>query len=306
MDRFQEMQVFVRVMERRSFTQAAEDLQVPRATVTNAVKRLEARLNTRLLERTTRVVTPTLDGEAYYQRCKRLLADLEDAEAAFRQAAPHGLLRVNLQSTLARYFVMPALPGFLQRYPGIELHIGEGDRLVDLVREGVDCVLRAGNPQDSSMIARRVTELEQVTCASPAYIEKHGEPHDLQALEGHHAVNYVSTLTGKPYPLEFRTPDGIKLMTLPGTVSVTGTEMYAAAAVAGLGIVQVPRYRIAEQLKSRRLKPILTGYPPPTLPVSVLYPQNRQLSPRVRVFVDWLSGLFDKVTVAGSENQTYG
>ena len=138
MDRLEEMRVFVRIVERRSFTQAADDLQLPRATVTNAIQRLETRLGARLLERTTRQVSPTLDGDAYYQRCLRLLADMEEAEESVRNTAPKGLLRVNLQGTLARHFVVPALPDFLERYPGMELHIGEGDRLVDLVREGVD------------------------------------------------------------------------------------------------------------------------------------------------------------------------
>jgi DNA-binding transcriptional LysR family regulator len=292
MDRFHEMQIFVRIMERRSFTQAAEDLQVPRATVTNIIKRLEERLGTRLLERTTRLVKPTLDGEAYYQRCLRLLTDLEETEELFSNAAPKGLLRVNLQGTLARHFVVPSLPEFLRRYPGIELHIGEGDRLVDLVREGIDCVLRAGNLQDSSMVARRVAELEQVTCASPGYLKRHGTPKKLDDLSGHRAVNYVSTVTGKPYPLEFITRDGMKLVTLPSQVSVSGADVYTGAAVAGLGLVQVPRYRIAEELGSGALRVVLASLPPPPLPVSVLYPQNRQLSSRVRVFADWLKDQF--------------
>jgi DNA-binding transcriptional LysR family regulator len=292
MDRFHEMQIFVRIMERRSFTQAAEDLQVPRATVTNIIKRLEERLGTRLLERTTRLVKPTLDGEAYYQRCLRLLTDLEETEELFSNAAPKGLLRVNLQGTLARHFVVPSLPEFLRRYPGIELHIGEGDRLVDLVREGIDCVLRAGNLQDSSMVARRVAELEQVTCASPGYLKRHGTPKKLDDLSGHRAVNYVSTVTGKPYPLEFITRDGMKLVTLPSQVSVSGADVYTGAAVAGLGLVQVPRYRIAEELGNGALRVVLASLPPPPLPVSVLYPQNRQLSSRVRVFADWLKDQF--------------
>jgi DNA-binding transcriptional LysR family regulator len=292
MDRFHEMQIFVRIMERRSFTQAAEDLQIPRATVTNILKRLEERLGTRLLERTTRLVNPTLDGEAYYQRCVRLLTDVEEAESVFKNAAPKGLLRVNLQATLARHFVVPALPQFLRRYPGIELHVGEGDRLVDLVREGIDCVLRAGNPQDSSMVGRRVAELEQVTCASPGYLKRHGTPKKLDDLSAHRVVNYVSSATGKPYPLEFITGDEMKLVTLPSQISVSGAEVYTGAAIAGLGLVQVPRYRIAGQLADGTLRVVLPSYPPPRLPVSVLYPQNRQLSSRVRVFADWLKDQF--------------
>ncbi|HWJ95492.1 MAG TPA: LysR substrate-binding domain-containing protein, partial [Telluria sp.] len=205
MDRFLEMQVFTRVVERRSFTRAADDLQLPRATVTNAVRRLEQRLGVRLLERTTRVVNPTPDGDAYFQRCIRLLADLEEADGAFKDRKPQGLLRVNLQGTLARWFVIPALPEFIDRYPGIELAIGEGDRFVDLVREGVDCVLRAGLLHDSSMVAVRVALLDQVTCATPAYLARHGTPATLADLRGHLAVQYISPATGKPYPLEFTT-----------------------------------------------------------------------------------------------------
>src|ERR1700761_2383946 len=207
MDRFQEMQVFVRIAERASFTQAADDLQIPRATVTNLMKRLEERLGTRLAERTTRTVRLTHDGEAYYHRCVRLLADLEEAEGSFRNTAPKGLLRVNLQGTLARFFVAPALPEFLAMYPDIELHIREDDRFVDLVREGIDCVLRAGTLQDSSMVGRRLARLEQVTVASPAYLAARGVPRGLDELRAHHAVNFVSSASGNSMPLEF-TVDG--------------------------------------------------------------------------------------------------
>lgn len=292
MDRFQEMQIFVRIVERRSFTRAADDLQVPRATVTNAMKRLENRLGARLLDRTTRQVNPTLDGDAYYRRYVQLLADMEETEGSFRNAVPKGMLRVNLQGTLARHFVVPALPAFLRRYPNIELHIGEGDRLVDLVREGIDCVLRAGELLDSSMVGRRVALMEQVTCASPEYLAEYGEPKNLQDLSEHRAVNYLSATTGKPYPLEFVTGEGTQRVSLPGSVAVTGAEVYTGSAIAGLGLVQVPRYRILDQLNAGSLRVVLAAYPPPPMPVSVLYPQNRQLSSRVRVFADWLKEIF--------------
>ncbi|MRG54536.1 LysR family transcriptional regulator [Phyllobacterium sp. SYP-B3895] len=292
MDRFRDMQIFVRIVERRSFTNAADDLHIPRATVTNAMQRLEERLGTRLLDRTTRQVNPTLDGEAYYERCLRLLADMEEAEASFRDSAPKGLLRVNLQGTLARHFVIPALPDFLNRYAALELSIGEGDRLVDLVQEGVDCVLRAGDLKDSTMVGRKIAEMQQVTCASPAYLARHGEPRSLDDLAGHQAVNYVSSGTGKPFPLEFATQTGLRLVNLPGPVSVTGADIYAASAIASLGLIQVPRYRIANELAEGSLRVILPGSPPPPMIVSVLYPQNRQLSSRVRVFADWLTEIF--------------
>ncbi|MGF6276313.1 DNA-binding transcriptional LysR family regulator [Massilia sp. UYP11] len=292
MDRFQEMQIFTRIVERRSFTLAAEELSLPRATVTNAIKRLEARLATRLLERTTRVVAPTLDGEAYYERCVRLLADLGEMESVFTRSTPTGLLRVNLQAALARRVVAPRLPDFLARYPDIELQIGEGDRLVDLVREGIDCVLRVGNLQDSSMVAQKITQLAQVTCASPAYLARHGRPATLATLDQHQAVNFISSATGRPYPLEFLVAGALRQLTLPGPVSVTGADMYTAGALAGLGLVQVPRYRVEHELARGELEVVLPDLAPPALPVYVLYPQNRQLSPRVRVFVDFLKEAF--------------
>ncbi len=297
MDRFQEMQAFVRIAERQSFTQASEDLRIPRATVTNLIKRVEQRIGTRLLERTTRTVRLTQDGEAYYRRCVRLLADVEEAEGLFRDTAPKGLLRVNLQGTLARHFVVPALPDFLAHHPELTLHIGEDDRLIDLVREGVDCVLRAGTLQDSSMVGRRIALLPQVTVASPAYLARHGEPADPAALAApgstHRAVDYLSSATGKPVPLEFTVDGRVSTLQLPATVSVTGTDLYTGSAVAGLGLVQVPRYRVAAELADGRLKVVLDGFAPPPMPVSVLYSQHRQLSARVRVFTQWLREVFE-------------
>jgi len=295
MDRFQEMQVFIRIIERGSFTRAADDLQIPRATVTNLMKRMEQRLGTRLLERTTRSVHATHDGEAFYRRCVRLVADLEEAEGSFRNVAPKGLLRVSVQGTLAKHFVMSALPQFMAMYPGIELHIGEDDRLVDLVREGVDCVLRAGSLQDSSMVGRRIASMEQVTVASPAYLAQFGEPKNLDALERHRAVNYLSSSSGKVMPMEFTVNGEVIELPLAATVSVTGADLYTGAAVAGLGIVQVPRYRVAHELSSGVLKVLLSDMPPPPMPVSVLYPHNRQLSSRVRVFAQWLGSIFEAV-----------
>lgn len=292
MDRFLEMRVFVRIAERGSFTLAAEDLRIPRATVTNVMKRMEQRLGVRLLERTTRSVTLTEDGREFYQRCVRLLEDMEEAESQFHHNAPKGLLRVNIQGTLAKNFVVPALSGFIAQYPAIRLHIGEDDRLVDLVREGIDCVLRAGVLQDSLMVGRRVALLEEVTVASPAYLEKYGEPQTLDDLNGHFAVNYLSSATGRVLPLEFNVNGDLIKVELRDLVSVNGADIYTGCAVAGMGIIQVPRYRIAKELAEDRLRIILPHLPAPPMPVSVLYPQKRYLSPRVRVFVNWISAIF--------------
>ncbi|WP_426130803.1 LysR family transcriptional regulator [Pseudomonas sp. DWP1b1] len=293
MDQVKAMKVFVRIYERSSFTLAADDLNLPRATLTHTLNQFEAWLGTRLLERSTRRVRPTLDGEAYYQRCVQLLAELEEAELAFRSVAPKGRLRVDLHGTLAKYFVVPALPEFMARYPDIELSISEADRFVDLIAEGVDCVLRAGTLGDSALIGRRVANLRQVTCASPAYLRKYGEPKRLAELSEHRAVNYVSRTTAKLFPFEFMVNGELQEVSIDGALSVFGAEIYSASAVAGLGIIQCPHYRMAELIEQGVMREILQETPPPLMPVSVLYPQNRHMSPRVRVFVDWLAEIFE-------------
>lgn len=292
MDRFDAMRVFSRVVERRSFTAAAEDTGLPRSTVTDAVKQLEARLGVRLLQRTTRHVSPTLDGEAYYQRCLTILSDIEDAEGAFAGAKPKGMLRVDVHGTLARHFVLPSLPSFLETYPDIEFYMSEGDRLVDLVREGIDCVLRVGIPQDSDMVARRVAMLEEVTLASPGYIERYGMPEHPEKLEGHRMVGFRSTATGGVLPLEFIVDGAVRNIVLPAVVTVNAAESFISAARLGLGMIQVPRYHAEKDLASGALVLVLPDFPLTQTPVSLLYPRNRQLSPRVRVFIDWLVQVF--------------
>lgn len=292
MDRFDAMRVFTRVAERRSFTLAADDLGLPRSTVTDAVKQLEARLGVRLLQRTTRHVSPTLDGEAYHQRCLRILADVEDAEGAFAGVKPRGLLRVEVQGTLARHFLLPDLPRFFAEYPDIELSMSESERWIDIIREGVDCVLRFGNLPDSDMIARRVVMLERLTCASPGYLERFGIPMDPDKLDGHHMIGLRSLTTGSLRPMEFMIGGTLRTVMLPATISVTGTESYLAVARLGLGLFQVPRFHAAADLERGTLIHILRDCPPPSIPVSLLYPPSRQLSPRVRVFIDWLTRIF--------------
>jgi DNA-binding transcriptional LysR family regulator len=255
--------------------------------VTDAVKQLEARLGVRLLERTTRHVGPTLDGEAYHRRCLTLIAELEDAEGAFGGARPKGLLRIDVQGTLARHFLLPSLPGFFAEYPEIELSMSETERWIDIVREGVDCVLRWGPLPDSDMIARRVAILERLTCAAPDYLDRFGLPVGLDALAGHRMIGLHSLTTRSLRPMEF-VVDGIsRTMTLPVTISVTGTESYLATARLGLGLVQVPRFHAAIDLERGTLVQVLSEFPPSPMPVSLLYPRNRQLSPRVRAFIDW-------------------
>lgn len=291
MDRLEAMRLFTRIVELGSFTAAADDLDLPRATVTHAIKRLEARLGAQLLQRTTRRVRATGDGETYYRHCLRLLADVDEVETDFREARvqPKGHLRVDLPVSLARLLVIPALRDFFARYPQIQLDIGTGDRFVDLVREGVDCVLRIGEPGDSGMVGRRVAMLQQVTVASAAYVRRHGLPDSLAALQhGHLAVNWVSPTSRRTEPLEFVVERKRRQIALPGCVSVSGVDAYLGCCEAGLGIAQVPRYRIVDALDSGRLREILPALPPPSLPMTILYPQQRQMPARLRVFVDWL------------------
>jgi len=292
MDRFEVMRLFVRIVERGSFVQAARDLQIPRPTATHVIQRLESDLGVRLLDRTTRSVRPTLDGVLYKDRCVRLLADLDEVESAFRNAEPKGPLRVDMQGTIARFFILPALPGFMARYPAISLSLSEGDRMVDLITEGVDCVVRAGELSDSSLIGRRIAAFDQLTLASPAYLERHGVPSSPDDLDGHRMVAYTASATGQPYPLEFEQNSVLREIALPYDVVVRGAEIYTASGVAGLGLIQVPRYRIAHRIAAGELVSILEPFPPPPMPVSVLYPQSRHLSPRIRAFIDWLTEIF--------------
>ena len=292
MDRLDRMQLFTRVVERRSFAAAASDLGLARSTVTEAIKQLEGDLGVRLLERTTRHVMPTLDGRAFYQRCLAILAEVDEAENIFRDAQPRGLLRIDAHGFLSRTFLLPRLDEFLRRYPLLDLQIGQGDRLVDLVREGVDCVIRAGEIDDSGLIMRRLGTITEITCASPGYIEGYGMPPSPDRLDGHIAVGFISSRTGHVMPLEFLVGDAVRYVTLPCRLTVNNSDTMVDLARRGFGLIQAPRYRLQQDIDDGSLVEVLADFPPTPTPLSVLYPQNRQLSPRVRVFIDWIADIF--------------
>lgn len=294
MDKLDAMRLFTRIVERRSFTGAAHDLGMPRSTVTTIIKQMEERLGVRLLQRTTRTVRPTLDGEAWYRRCLAILDDIEDAEGAFSGTEPKGMLRVEVQGTIARHFLMPALPDFFARYPGIELSMSERDRWIDPVQEGVDCVLRYGALPASDLIARRVAILDRVTCGAPAYLERFGVPQAIDDLAGHRIVGIRLLSTGNLTPVEFHVGGETRRVEMPAPFSVTGPESYLLGVRLGLGLAQVPRFHIERDLASGTLVELLTEAPPPPAQVALLYPRSRQLSPRVRVFLDWAAGEFEK------------
>lgn len=288
------MELFVRIVERGSFALAAADLRLARSTATEAIKTLEADLGTRLLERTTRHVGPTHDGRAYYERCRRILADFEETHGVFREDQPRGLLRIDAPGLLTRTFLLPHLPAFMGRFPDLNLHLGQGDRMVDLIREGIDCVIRAGVPEDSSMIRRGLGQLHEITCASPDYLARHGTPEDLSDLDGHQMIGFVSSRTGEVMPLEFRRGEMLEKRLLPARVTVNNSTTAADLARAGFGLIQAPRYRFAAQLASGDMVEVLPDLPPPPTPLNAIYPQNRQLSRRLRVFLDWVADLFAK------------
>jgi len=292
MDRFDSMHLFVRVVERRSFTSAAADLHLPRSTATEAIRSLETRLGTRLLDRTTRHVAPTLDGQDYYRRCVAILADVEDAEGVLRASEPRGLLRIDSPGLLTRTFLLPGLPEFLKRYPRIEIHFGQSDRLVDLVRDGVDCAIRVGEPADSSMTMRRLGLLQEVTVASPAYLERHGTPRSISELAGHEMVGFVSSRSREVLPLEFTVGGEIREIVLPSRVTADQSDTTADLARLGFGLLQAPRYRFAAELETGVLIELLPEFPPSPSPLSAIYPKSRQLAPRLRIFLDWAVGLF--------------
>lgn len=286
------MRIFTRVVDRRSFTLAAEDTGVPRSTVTDAVKKLENRLGVKLLNRTTRTVSPTLDGDAYYERCLSILTDIEEAEGAFAGAKPKGVLRVDVHGTLARHFVLPKLTQFLATYPDIEFYMSEGDRLVDLVREGIDCVLRVGSLKDSDMVARQLTALSEVTVASPSYLKTHGVPINFKDLDRHSMVGFRTTGSSAPIPLEFMVEGKLINFSLRSSITVNSAETFVNSAILGLGIIQVPLYHVEREISAGNLIVLFPEFPPSPTPVSLLYPRDRQLSPRVRVFLDWMKMIF--------------
>jgi DNA-binding transcriptional LysR family regulator len=292
MDYLDSLRLFIRVVERGSFTAAASDHGIPRSTATEAIRQLETRLGVRLLDRTTRHVAATPDGDQYYQRCLAILADLDDAEMMLRDSEPHGLLRIDAPGLLTRTFILPALPSFLERYPRIEVQFGQSDRLVDLVREGVDCAIRVGDPVDSGLVLRHLGTIEEVTVASPDYLARHGVPASIDDLGGHQMVGFLSSRTGEILPLEFNVAGAVREILLPMRVSANHSDTTADLARRGFGLVQAPRYRFAEDLAEGKLIEVLSDYPPLPTPLSALFSRSRQSAPRLRAFLDFVVEVF--------------
>jgi DNA-binding transcriptional LysR family regulator len=295
MNQLDMLRTFLRVTELSSFTQAADSLGLPKANVSDAIRALEDLLGTRLLHRTTRKVQPTQDGLALYERAKDLLTDVDELEGMFRhrKTVLSGRLRVDLPTLVARRIVIPRLDEFLRAHPDLEVELSSTDRRVDLVREGFDCVLRVGELQDSSLIARSLGAIRVRNFASPGYLRRYGVPETLEDLSRHRIVHYVPMLGARSTGFEYLDKGVYRTIPMAGNISVNNADAYEAAALGGLGLIQVPLGSENSHVAEGLLVEILSGYAPAPMPVSLLYASRRHLPERVRVFMDWLAALME-------------
>lgn len=296
MDRIDLFRVFARVVECASYTRAADQLGMPRSSVSAAVIELEQRVGVRLLHRSTRKVSPTIDGQAFYERCIRLIEDVEEAEALFHSSGPTvaGKIRVDVPGRIGRLIIAPALPEFFAAHPGIDVELGVTDRAINLVEDSVDCVLRVGPLRDSGMISRSIGELTLVNVASPGYLARYGTPIKPADLGGHLAVNYASPSTGRIEPWEWLEKGEVRTLAMPGRVTVNSAEAYIACCLAGLGLIQVPAYDVRGLVASGELVEVMPDHRAEPMQVTLLYPHRQHLSRRLQVFVDWVLPLLKR------------
>lgn len=285
------LRIFSRVAELGSFTRAAEQLGLAKGGVSTAVQQLEARLGTRLLQRTTRRVRLTPDGEQFLERCKELLEDAEQLQAMFQPAAAglRGRLRIDLPNTLARDLIIPRLPEFLAAHPLLEVGIGTTDRRVDLVQEGCDCVLRVGALADADLVARPLGLMPMRNVASPTYLRAHGTPRTLADLAGHRIVHYAARLGTQGAGWEYQDRGSLRVHPMRSAVVVNGTDAYQAACLAGLGLIQAPVLGTQRLVDAGALVEVLPEFTAAPMPVSLLYPHRRQIAPRVQAALNWIA-----------------
>ncbi|MGK5049950.1 LysR family transcriptional regulator [Janthinobacterium sp. RB2P8] len=295
MQNLEALAIFVRIAEMGSFTRAAESLGIQKGRASNVVRELEAQMGARLLHRSTRTVQLTEDGRSFSARARALLADAEDLSAMFAasEAPLSGRLRIDLSTEFARSTVMPALPTFMERYPGIELELSSTDRRVDLIQEGMDCVLRVGGIVDETLVARTLGTLRMVNAASPAYLARYGVPHTLEDLlaQGHRMVHYSPTLGSRTLGWEYPAGQTYAVLALPGSLSVNNVQTYHSAGLAGLGLIQAGLSSLKPFLRSGELVEVLPDLRPKSLPVSIVVAHRHNLSRRVRIFVEWLENI---------------
>jgi DNA-binding transcriptional LysR family regulator len=301
MDRYEAMRVFVRVAELQSFSQAADTLGLPKATVSTSVQDLEALIGVRLLHRTTRQVHLTPDGTSFLERCKDLLQDLEETESMFKgdTAQVTGKIRVDMTVSLARDFLIPQLSKFLEKYPGLEVELSGTDRRVDLIREGIDCVVRGGGRAEPGLIEKELGRMPVLNVVSPHYLEKHGRPKNLEDLKNHKLIQYSQVLGTKPGGFEYFDGEKYRELKMTGVITVNNVDTYKAACLAGLGICQNPLPGIAKDLKNGKLVEVLPKFRAEPMTLKLVYQQRRALSKRVRVFMDWLEPMLKEYLERG-------
>lgn len=288
---FESIRIFIEIVESGSFTQAADNLGIHRPAVTKALQLLERHSGTRLMQRTTRRINLTPDGEEFYRRSKPLLAQADELLESFSSdKVLHGQLRVDMPIALAALLVIPRLPDFYKTYPGIEIILSSSDRRRDMLRDGLDCILRVGELEDGDYIAHRMGDIKMTTCASRGYIALYGKPETLEDLKNHQAINWVNSSSRQIMPWTFATPKGIEEIILPGKLVVDNSEAYVSAGLAGLGLLQGMNVFLKPYLDSGQFVEVLPSYPSPDRNLSLLYP-HRHLSRRVRVFTEWLESL---------------
>jgi LysR family transcriptional regulator, regulator for bpeEF and oprC len=289
------MRVFVRVVEAGTFTSAANSLRMPKPSVTKLVQGLENHLRIKLLNRTTRRVTVTPDGSAYYERVVRLLGDLEDIESSVTHAKerPRGRLRIDAGAAISNFILLPALPAFLAKYPEIHVELGVSDRPADLIGDNVDCVIRGGPLLEPSLVARHIGDLRWMTCATHDYFARHAKPaHPTDLQSGHTLAAYFFPRSGRMRPLMFER-DGKRFEIQPNPrVAVNDSSAHFASLRAGVGLGQILSFIVSANGARDEFVSVLPDWQPATMPVHVLYPANRHLSTKVRVFIDWAAGLF--------------
>ncbi|RXZ30991.1 LysR family transcriptional regulator [Oxalobacteraceae bacterium CAVE-383] len=289
---FDELRIFARVADLGSFSRAAEQLGLAKGHVSTSVRRLEARLGARLLQRTTRSVRLTQDGERFLERCKELLAETEQLQTMFGPISGglRGRLRIDLPSSIARDVIIPRLPEFLNAHPLLEIGISTTDRRVDLVHEGFDCLLRVGALGNSDLVARPLGSMQMENAASPAYLKEYGVPHTLADLARHRLVHYTPRLTANDAGWEYfdAAENACRILPMQAMVTVNGTDAYQAAALAGLGIIQAPTLGLRKAFAEGSLVPVMPEFTACPMPVSLLYAHRRQLAPRVQAVMAWL------------------
>jgi LysR family transcriptional regulator, regulator for bpeEF and oprC len=296
LDRIDLFRTFTRVVECASFTRAADALGLPRSSVSAAVIDLEARVGARLLHRTTRKVAPTQDGAAFYERCLRLIADVEETEGLFRQTSvgPSGKLRIDVPGRIGRLIIAPALPEFLARHPQLDIELRVTDRAINLVEESVDCALRVGPLGDSGLIARKIGDLRLINVASPGYLARYGAPDTPDDLGVHLAVNYASPSTGRVEDWQWIEGSEIRTLPMRARVTVNSAEAYIACCLAGLGLIQIPAYDVRRHLDAGELVEVMSAHRAAPMPMALLYPHRQHLSRRLQAFADWLEPLLKR------------